>query len=150
MDRGAPGGSSRGDAATASVETGSAGSGGSGKYSATTRGGESGAASAGSGGGTEARAVAHPVLRAAAARPHAMATTRGSIPRIVARGAARGTPDPDQAARGSEMVKVVPAPGVDSTSMSPLWSWTVRNTIDRPMPLPPRLVVKYRSKIRAS
>ena len=33
-------------------------------------------------------------------------------------------------------------PGVDWTSTSPSWSWTMRNTIDRPMPLPFSLVVK--------
>ena len=44
--------------------------------------------------------------------------------------------------------EVVPRPGIDCTSISPLWSWIVRNTSDRPMPLPCGLVVKYRSKIR--
>ena len=72
----------RGDAVTASVDTGSAGRGGSGRYSATTRGGASGAASVGSGAGVEARAVAHPLVRAAAARPQTVATTRGSMPAL--------------------------------------------------------------------
>ena len=43
---------------------------------------------------------------------------------------------------GRRIVKVVPRPGVDCTSMCPSWSWTVRNTIDSPIPLPPSRVVK--------
>ena len=49
---------------------------------------------------------------------------------------------------GSRTRNVVPAPGVDCTSISPSCICTVRYTIDRPMPLPFSFVVKYRSKIR--
>jgi len=41
----------------------------------------------------------------------------------------------------------VPDPGVDCTSISPSCICTVRYTIERPIPLPLSLVVKYRSKI---
>src|SRR5204863_3277258 len=43
---------------------------------------------------------------------------------------------------GSKILNVVPAPGVDCTSISPSCIWTVRYTIDKPMPLPFSLVVK--------
>ncbi len=49
---------------------------------------------------------------------------------------------------GSSTRNVVPAPGVDCTSISPSCICTVRYTIERPIPLPFGLVVKYRSKIR--
>ena len=49
---------------------------------------------------------------------------------------------------GSRSLNVVPAPGVDCTSISPSCIWTVRYTMDSPIPLPLTFVVKYRSKIR--
>ena len=49
---------------------------------------------------------------------------------------------------GKNSVNLVPPPGVDCTSTSPSCSWTMRKTIERPMPLPFSLVVKYRSKMR--
>ena len=45
-------------------------------------------------------------------------------------------------ALGILITNVVPLPGMDSTSMSPLCNCTVRYTSDRPMPVPVCLVVK--------
>ena len=48
----------------------------------------------------------------------------------------------DPYACGNRSRNLVPCPGVDCTSTSPSWSWTMRNTIESPMPLPFSLVVK--------
>ena len=40
------------------------------------------------------------------------------------------------------LLSYVPLPGIERTSICPLWRWTARNTIDRPIPLPRSLVVK--------
>src|SRR6185312_5165514 len=50
---------------------------------------------------------------------------------------------------GIRSVKVVPFPSFDSTSRWPWCSCTIRYVMARPMPLPSRFVVKYRSKIRS-
>jgi hypothetical protein len=56
---------------------------------------------------------------------------------------------PVQSPAGRDSVNLVPLRESTALRLSPSCNWTMRNTIDNPMPLPFSLVVKYRSKMRA-
>ena len=53
------------------------------------------------------------------------------------------------ALRGKRIVTVVPSPGLDSTSITPPWSSTMRRTMAIPRPVPPSKAVEKGVKTRA-